>query len=177
MPQPDGVPGFMERHAVDVGISTRMPVLVCVQVHVPGDRFRVHRDGVERMREGAVGAVERVGVSVRTADELDENIARPGRVWTLPEAQIRHFSPFVQGSDHLCLCEERRHLRGHRPEQIRQVNVAVRIEVPAVDDGGVLPRHAIGRQHAGAGEKAIRRGIGEKLRISGKEIGDLIVAG
>src|SRR5450759_5576967 len=75
MPQPERMPGLMQRHRVEVHVGPAAPRLISIQVEIAGDSLGVRRSGIKSMRQRSTWAVEWVAVAVRTAGEQD--VQRP----------------------------------------------------------------------------------------------------
>ena len=179
MAQAERMPGFVERHRVNIQIAARVPVLISIQMHIARDRFRVHRHRVKGVGKRAAGAIKGIAVAMGTAGKSDVDGVFAGCTLPRLENDVGVFRPFVQGSQHFSLGQRGRHANGQRTENIAEMGGIIGAEVPAVDQVRVLTHSACKRQHPGAGVQLVflYRGVfGLPQRGFGrKNVGHLVV--
>ncbi len=164
---------FMQRHAEQVCARADPPALGGVEVHVAGERLRIRRRGIERVRQHAAQAVESISVAVAARRERngDGPLRRRARGHVVDLDVLRPHSQ--------CLQDHALHLGGRQPVGERSKGVTQRGRsdrgaVPAAHSAGVLPDDSIAGQRARTGKHVCSR-----LQVlgCGKDVSHLVHAG
>ena len=172
MAQAESVTEFMQRNTVDINILSHLPVLILIEVQIPGQRLAVGRSRIKRVRQHFAGAVKRISIAVTAAAPQDADRPRCRRIVAFDKIDLNHARPFAEGARYLRLLRLRVDLLTERPIGKLQRSPPLTRSVPTLTDR--LHQRSYRSGLSDSARTPDQRRTVHQLLTGRKHIGDLV---